>query len=106
MARMIPAECDLTARPVSEQTVFAALKKNLSDSWMVFHAFDFVARNGQNQRWEGEIDFLLYNPRYGMLVQEVKGGAIAYRDGVWYQRKRVIALTLYLGTCKVSYSSR
>ena len=40
-------------RPVSEQTVFAALKKNLSDSWMVFHAFDFVARNGQNQRREG-----------------------------------------------------
>ena len=90
MARMIPAECDLTARPVSEQTVFAALKKNLSDSWMVFHAFDFVARNGQNQRWEGEIDFLLYNPRYGMLVLEVKGGAIAYRDGVWYQEERVI----------------
>ena len=90
MAKMIPAECDLSVRPFSEQTVFNALQTNLSNDWTVFHAFEFVDRNAENQRWEGEIDFLIYNPRYGMLVLEVKGGAISYRCGTWYQEDRVI----------------
>ena len=85
---MIPVECDLTRRPMSERIVFDAIKKNLSDEWHVFHSFDYVTRDLNRKRWDGEIDFLLYHPQKGMLVIEVKGGAISYRNGQWYQEDR------------------
>ena len=85
---MIPAECDLTRRPVSEQIVFDAIRKNFPDEWYVFHSFDYVTRDLNRKRWDGEIDFLLYHPQKGMLVIEVKGGAVSYRNGQWYQEDR------------------
>lgn len=87
---MIPVECDLTRRPMSEQIVFEAIRKGLSDEWYVFHSFDYVTRDLNRKRWDGEIDFLLYHPKKGMLVIEVKGGAISYRHGQWYQEGRPI----------------
>ena len=90
MAVMIPCECDLTRRPMSERIVFDAIRKNLSDEWRVFHSFDYVTRDSKEKRWDGEIDFLLCHPQKGMLVVEVKGGAISYRDGKWYQEDREI----------------
>ena len=87
---MIPAECDLTRRPMSERIVFEAIRKNLSDEWYVFHSFDYVTRDLNRKRWDGEIDFLLYHPQKGMLVIEVKGGVISYRNGQWYQEERPI----------------
>ena len=90
MAQMIPAECDLTRRPISEQVVFDAIKNNLSDEWKVFHSFDYLTRDLNRKRWDGEIDFLLYHPNHGFLVIEVKGGAISHRDGCWYQEDRQI----------------
>ena len=90
MAIMIPTECDLSRRPMSERIVFDAIKKNLSDEWYVFHSFDYVTRDLNKKRWDGEIDFLLYHPQKGMLVIEVKGGAISYRNGQWYQEDRPI----------------
>ena len=85
MAIMIPVECDLTRRPMSERIVFEAIRKNLSDKWYVFQSFDYLRRGLDKKRRDGEIDFLLYHPEKGMLVIEVKGGAISYRDGRWYQ---------------------
>ena len=90
MAVMIPIECDLSRRPMSEQIVFEVIKKNLSNEWYVFHSFDYVTRDLNKKRWDGEIDFLLYHPQKGMLVIEVKGGAISYRNGQWYQEDRPI----------------
>ena len=90
MAIMIPAECDLTRRPMSEQVVFEAIQKNLSNEWYVFHSFDYVTRDLNRKRWDGEIDFLLYHPERGFLVIEVKGGVISYRSGQWFQEDRVI----------------
>ena len=90
MALMIPAECDLNRRPVSEQIVFSIIKENLSDEWKVFHSFDYLTRDLSYKLWDGEIDFLLFHPRHGFLVIEVKGGAISYRDGQWFQEERRI----------------
>lgn len=75
---------------MSEQIVFEAIRKGLSDEWRVFHSFDYVTRDLNRKRWDGEIDFLLYHPKKGMLVIEVKGGAISYRRGQWYQEDRPI----------------
>ncbi|MBR2873897.1 MAG: NERD domain-containing protein [Lentisphaeria bacterium] len=90
MAVMIPAECDLTRRPVSEQIVFEAIKNNVSDEWTVFHSFDYLSRDLEYKLWDGEIDFLLYHPGYGILILEVKGGTISYREGQWFQEERPI----------------
>ena len=90
MAVMIPVECDLSRRPMSERIVFDAIKKNLSNEWYVFHSFDYVTRDLNKKRWDGEIDFLLYHPEKGMLIIEVKGGAISYRNGQWFQEDRPI----------------
>ena len=90
MAQMIPVECDLTRRPMSEQTVFNIIKENLSDEWTVFHSFDYLTRDLNYKLWDGEIVFLLYHPLKGFLVIEVKGGKISYRNGQWYQEDRKI----------------
>ena len=59
MAIMIPQECDLSRRPMSEQIVFGELQKRLPDSWYVFHSFDYITRDLNRKLWDGEIDFLL-----------------------------------------------
>ena len=82
---MIPAECDLEQRPLSEQIVFNAIKKYLSKEWKVFHAFDYISRDKENKIFDGEIDFLLYLPDHGFIVIEVKGGQISHKDGQWLQ---------------------
>lgn len=85
MAKMIPAECDLQRRPMSEQIVFATIEQYVSDEWYVFQSFDYVTRDIQEKRWDGEIDFLFFHPVEGFLILEVKGGAISYKGGEWYQ---------------------
>ena len=90
MAVLIPPECDLTKRPMSERIVFEEIRKHLSNEWYVFHSFDYVTRelNRERKRWDGEIDFLLYHPQKGILILEVKGGAVSCRNGQWYQEDR------------------
>lgn len=92
MAVLIPPECDLTKRPMSERIVFDFVKKHISNEWYVFHSFDYVTRelNKERKRWDGEIDFLLYHPQKGILVLEVKGGTISYRNGQWFQEDRTM----------------
>lgn len=90
MARLIPNTCDLERRPFSERLVFNAIKAHLSDAWVVFHSFDYVSRDLNRKRWDGEIDFLLYNPNLGILILEVKGGSIAHRNGEWFQNDHLI----------------
>ncbi len=65
MAIMIPSECDLSRRIMSEQVVFDIIRKNLPDEWYVFHSFDFVTRDLNKKRWDGEIDFLERNCNHG-----------------------------------------
>ncbi len=85
MAKMIPVECDIKKRPYSEITVFEEIKKQFDDQWLIFHSFDYVSRDMHKLRWDGEIDFLFHHPDLGILILEVKGGQISYRDGIWYQ---------------------
>ncbi len=90
MALFIPAECDCKKRPLSEQMVFAEIRNHLSNDWVVFHSFDYVTRDLARQRWDGEVDFLLYHQRKGFLIIEVKGGSISFINGQWLQDGRPI----------------
>ena len=73
MARFYPNAQSVSV-PQSERRVFEALKK-LSDDWLVVHGLRFVTpARGKRSPRNGEADFVLIHPRYGLIVLEAKGG--------------------------------
>lgn len=90
MPKMMPPIYDPEWTPESEEVVFRAVQENLSDEWYVFHSFHFISNDRQGKKHDGEIDFLFYHPIEGIVVMEVKGGAISYLDNQWYQNGRPI----------------
>lgn len=55
--------------------------EKLSDKFTVLHAVKWFARALGTV---GEIDFLIAHPEHGVLIMEVKGGAITLDRGRWY----------------------
>ena len=90
MARFYPKTFETDSRPKSEDKVFNIIKNSFPDTWVVFLSFDYVNRSDNGIDQDGEVDFILYNPKHGILVLEVKGGAIRHCDGVWYSGAHVI----------------
>jgi hypothetical protein len=86
MARMIPPQFIDTNGSAAEGRVFDALAR-LPDEVVVFHSRRWHDHSGA---WveEGEADFVIVDPDAGVLVAEVKGGAIEQRDGAWFQGVR------------------
>lgn len=86
MARMIPAEPRSFNGSNAEAEVFDALKTLPSDV-TVFHSVRWVreARAFENKSM-GEADFVVLDPRQGLLFIEVKGGSIRLAEGQWFQR--------------------
>jgi hypothetical protein len=71
-------------RPTSshaELRVYDALQSGLPSGWTAWHSLRIHDSDGA----EGEGDFVLINPDRGLLVIEVKGGALEARDGRWFQ---------------------
>lgn len=74
-------------RPTSsyaEQRLHRALAKHLPSGWYAWHSLRVRA----GAKREGEGDFVLAIPDKGILVMEVKGGAIEVCDGRWLQNGR------------------
>ena len=71
-------------RPTSshaELRVYDALQSGLPKGWTAWHSLRIQTKDGT----EGEGDFILVDPARGLLVIEVKGGAMEARDGRWFQ---------------------
>jgi protein-tyrosine-phosphatase len=71
-------------RPTSshaELRVYDALQSGLPSGWTAWHSLRIHDDDGA----EGEGDFVLVDPDRGLLVIEVKGGAMEARDGRWFQ---------------------
>ncbi len=94
---MYPADIAEETVSESELDVFHALRDRLDDSYTVFHSYNILSRNVRGNRIDGEIDFLIFSPRYGILVLEVKGGGIRYEPstGRWFQNNSVIKESPY-----------
>src|SRR5690349_2070528 len=75
MAQIQPAFPD-AGTPASERKVYTALRDGLPADWLVLHSRRIVApaAGAHARAYEGEIDFLVFNPTWGMLGLEVKGG--------------------------------
>ncbi len=69
----------------AERELYVLFGQALPDDYVVFHSVAWQALDGHGRRRDGEADFVIAHPRRGILVLEVKGGAIAFhaRSGSW-----------------------
>jgi len=74
---MIPPELNEMATSRAERLLFRELKAQLSDPYIVLHSVRWFAKVGGQTR-DGEADFVIVHPNRGLLVIEVKGGAITW----------------------------
>jgi hypothetical protein len=65
----------------AERRVYEALRSGLPEGWYAWHSLRLRTRDGHLS----EGDFVLAHPARGLLVLEVKGGAVSQTDGLWYQ---------------------
>ncbi len=86
MAKMIPKRPHPDTKSRAELRLFAAFEKQLPKDYTVFHSVSWQLRNSRSGAKDGETDFLVAHPDFGLLIVEVKGGHIRY-DGLedqWY----------------------
>jgi len=84
MARMIPVDPD-SDTPRSEREVFAVLEEGLPEDWIVIHSRRFfLPASANRKREEGEVDFLVLDPRRGFIALEVKGGDVGRDQDGWF----------------------
>ncbi len=68
-----------------EKEVYEALKL-LGKDYTIFYSLSWISIG--NDRTIGEADFVIFNPRKGIMVIEVKSGEIEYKYGSWIQTNR------------------
>ena len=84
--RLLPDDSSTPKRnrvPIGERNVFEKLVDDLAcEDWWILHSYHIV--NHQTQK-EGEADFVIFVPNYGIAVIEVKSHAkIKYENGEWF----------------------
>ena len=65
----------------AEVLLFEAFKA-LKGNYLIFHSVAWQLRETRNGNKDGEIDFLIVDPKIGFITLEVKGGKFIHRDGV------------------------
>lgn len=80
MARMFPDNIHIYNPTASERYIYDLLKNKLPDSYYVFYSVKwYYEENGI--RVNSECDFIIFNPQYGYLTLEIKGGVGIQRNG-------------------------
>jgi len=93
MAKLIPNLDITTIQNKPERDVADSLVNSLDKACWVFHSYPWLRperydRGKEHFLVEGEADFVIFSPDFGLLILEVKGGDIYY-DSVnhrWYRR--------------------
>lgn len=85
MATMYPIDLENYDYTHSEKEMYLALQEQLPDKIQVFYSIRWFETDGNNKRVDSECDFLIFDPSFGFLTIEVKGGTgIEIVDGRWY----------------------
>lgn len=58
----------------TEREMYNELKNQLSDKYQVFYSIRWFETDEHNKRVDSECDFLVFDPSFGFLTIEVKGG--------------------------------
>lgn len=84
MARIIPRGTAADTVSVAERLFLTAAVENLDDNYVVFHSIPWLSVLSRQLK-QGECDFLILHPLFGMLSIEVKPGDVFCdgQAGVW-----------------------
>jgi len=91
MAIMHPSDITIRKHVPSEEKFFNACRDQLSDKYHVFFSVRWYSEE-KGKRIDSECDFLIFNPDYGFLCVECKGGKGIYveneeNDETWFLRE-------------------
>ena len=89
MARMYPQPMKPDTQSPAERRLYGEFQNQLPDAFTVFHSVSWQLRDTMTGVRDGEADFVIAHPQYGVLVLEVKGGRIRYdgRTEQWYSNQ-------------------
>jgi hypothetical protein len=92
MARIQPQPIRPDTESYAERTLYAALEEQLPKNFTVFHSVAWQVRNPRSGVEDGEADFVVAHPDFGILIIEVKGGRIQYDGqlGQWFSNTHPI----------------
>ena len=83
MAVMHPVDIENYDYTPTEKEMYYALKEQLPDKYQVFYSVRWF-ETVDNKRIDSESDFLIFDPSFGFIALEVKGGTgITVVDGKW-----------------------
>jgi hypothetical protein len=87
-ARMIPTLNPADIEDEGERLVYAALRDQLPDDWLVFYHYTYCIKPGW-RLYDGEADFIVAAPWRGLLFLEVKQShGFECIAGQWYRVKK------------------
>lgn len=81
MATMIPDE-PKEFDPKSHEGIMFRELDDLPDDYYVFHSFEIVSIKG-NVITESETDFVIFQPKKGIICLEAKAGQVEFKNGFW-----------------------
>ena len=88
MATMYPNKFpqSLITQLRGEAKVYEALNSQLDSDWIVYSNVIWSDLQSDSNRKDGETDFIISHPKFGVITLEVKGGmqiAFNSNDGQW-----------------------
>lgn len=85
MAVMHPTDLENYNCTATEREMYEAFRDQLPEKYQVFYSIRWFETNDDNKRVDSECDFLVFDPSFGFLTMEVKGGAgIEIENGRWF----------------------
>lgn len=81
---MHPADLENYECTATERELYIALRDQLPNKYQAFYSIRWFETNEQHKRIDSECDFLVFDPSFGFLTIEVKGGVgIDIENGKW-----------------------
>lgn len=74
MAIMHPQSLECYSCTKTEETFYNALKEQLDERYHVFYSIRWIDKDENIKRIDSECDFLVFDPLFGFITIEVKGG--------------------------------
>jgi hypothetical protein len=86
MARMIPSSLRPDVESRAERRLFDRLRKETPEDVVAFHSVAWLIPGEHGKPRQGEADFVLAHPDWGIVAVEAKGGTIRYdaHTGSWF----------------------
>lgn len=85
MAVMHPLDLENYESTATEREMYYAFRDQLPEKMQVFYSVRWFETSADNKRVDSECDFLIFDPSFGYITIEVKGGTgITIEDGEWY----------------------